>query len=165
MQEDKYRRNFYFFHENQDEEWMNSNPLSFIWESIFCFLAVAILFSILLLTGFLIGGLLLNLYISGGNSNLDWAFIAWFVWRLGLSIGLPIGFFAGFWLALFPVVRYFSLWFVLAKFNLIPFRYIKFLDYAVERKILQKIDGRYRFIHQLFLEYFADKESATESIL
>jgi hypothetical protein len=37
----------------------------------------------------------------------------------------------------------------------IPWNYAKFLDYASERKLIQRVGGRYRFIHRLLLTHFA----------
>lgn len=37
----------------------------------------------------------------------------------------------------------------------IPWDYVRFLDYCTERKFLQRVGGRYRFIHRLLQEYFA----------
>ena len=45
---------------------------------------------------------------------------------------------------------------VLAHHKLIPRRYDLVLDYATERLMLQRVGGRYRFIHRLLQEYFAD---------
>ena len=39
----------------------------------------------------------------------------------------------------------------------IPWNYARFLDYAVEHLLLQKIGGGYMFIHRLMLEHFAAK--------
>lgn len=36
-----------------------------------------------------------------------------------------------------------------------PPRYDRLLDYATERLLLQRIGGRYRFMHKLLQEYFA----------
>lgn len=39
-----------------------------------------------------------------------------------------------------------------------PFRYDRLLDYATERLLLQRIGGRYRFMHKLLQEHFATME-------
>ena len=36
-----------------------------------------------------------------------------------------------------------------------PYRYDKLLDYCTERLLLQRIGGRYRFMHKLLQEHFA----------
>jgi hypothetical protein len=54
--------------------------------------------------------------------------------------------------------KHFSMRFVLyAIAKVIPWNYARFLDYCVERRLLQRIGGRYRFLHRELLEHFADK--------
>ncbi len=43
--------------------------------------------------------------------------------------------------------------------KVMPWRYDRFLDYCHERRLLQKIGGRYRFIHRELLEHFARIEN------
>jgi WD40 repeat protein len=38
----------------------------------------------------------------------------------------------------------------------VPWNYARFLAYADERKLIQQIGGRYRFVHDLLREHFAD---------
>jgi hypothetical protein len=40
----------------------------------------------------------------------------------------------------------------------IPWNYARFLNHCTERKILQRVGGRYRFIHRLLQEHFANME-------
>ena len=42
--------------------------------------------------------------------------------------------------------------FAIAK--VIPWNYAQFLDYCVERRLVQRVGGRYRFLHRELLEYF-----------
>ncbi|MEP0999102.1 hypothetical protein NC974_13580 [Leptolyngbya sp. SLC-A1] len=37
----------------------------------------------------------------------------------------------------------------------IPWNYARFLNYCTERLLLQRVGGRYRFIHRLVQEHFA----------
>lgn len=53
------------------------------------------------------------------------------------------------------IIKHYSLRFVLAYYGHIPFRYVRFLNYCEERKLLQKIGGRYRFIHRELQDDFA----------
>jgi hypothetical protein len=39
--------------------------------------------------------------------------------------------------------------------DLIPWRYVRFLDYAADRVLLRKVGGGYAFLHRMLLEYFA----------
>ena len=45
---------------------------------------------------------------------------------------------------------------VLARYKLIPRRYDLVLNYATERLLLQRVGGRYRFIHRLLQKYLVD---------
>jgi TIR domain len=47
---------------------------------------------------------------------------------------------------------------VLALSGLAPGRYVRFLDYATDRVFLQRIGGRYRFIHDLLRDHLARME-------
>jgi hypothetical protein len=40
--------------------------------------------------------------------------------------------------------------------DVVPRDYVRFLDFAAEHVLLQRIGGGYRFIHALLLDYFAD---------
>jgi hypothetical protein len=42
--------------------------------------------------------------------------------------------------------------------GLAPGRYVRFLDYATDRVFLQRIGGRYRFIHDLLRDHLARLE-------
>ncbi|MEH1811708.1 MAG: hypothetical protein V7K26_30785 [Nostoc sp.] len=39
-----------------------------------------------------------------------------------------------------------------------PWNYARFLDYCTERLFLQRVAGRYRFIHKLLQDHFAQME-------
>jgi hypothetical protein len=61
-------------------------------------------------------------------------------------------FYSGGGLAL---LQHISLRIVLACHGYAPYRYDKLLDYCTERLLLQRIGGRYRFMHKLLQEHFA----------
>ncbi len=44
---------------------------------------------------------------------------------------------------------------ILWRSGAMPWRYVRFLEEATERILLQRVGGGYRFIHPLFLDYFA----------
>lgn len=52
-------------------------------------------------------------------------------------------------------VKHFSLRLILYFTKWMPWNYSRFLDYCTERLFLQRIGGRYRFIHRLLQEHFA----------
>jgi F0F1-type ATP synthase assembly protein I len=53
-------------------------------------------------------------------------------------------------------IKHFSLRLVLWFDGCIPWNYASFLGYAVNRRIIQQVGGRYRFVHRLLLEHFAN---------
>lgn len=57
-----------------------------------------------------------------------------------------------------PVIDHFALRFCLYKQGVIPWRYVKFLDYAADRALLKKVGGGYIFVHSLLQEHFASLE-------
>ncbi len=57
--------------------------------------------------------------------------------------------------ALLACIQHLSLRLALVSFGAIPWNYARFLNYATERLFLQRIGGRYRFMHKLLQDYFA----------
>jgi hypothetical protein len=45
----------------------------------------------------------------------------------------------------------------LARLHYIPPHYVRFLDFAADHVLLQRVGGGYRFVHALLLDYFADQ--------
>ncbi|MEO0841508.1 MAG: hypothetical protein AAF063_21705 [Cyanobacteria bacterium J06643_5] len=102
-----------------------------------------------------IGGLLLgigNMIITSKNPNI--------YTLIPVSIGLMIG---GFIFGGAACIQHFMLRFILYKHGLIPWNFANFLDYATERLFLQRIGGRYRFMHDLLREHFVDEENIAKS--
>jgi hypothetical protein len=82
---------------------------------------------------------------------------AWGLLRSVLNTALFMGFVA----ALIPAaacIQHFTLRFVLWCRGLAPWNYTRFLDYATERMLLQRVGGRYRFMHDLLRDHFAALE-------
>jgi DNA polymerase III delta prime subunit len=69
--------------------------------------------------------------------------------RLGIATGL---FLIGGGAA---VMQHISVRLTLAQKKYIPWNYVHFLNYAVERILLRRVGGGYIFIHRMFLDYFA----------
>jgi hypothetical protein len=55
-------------------------------------------------------------------------------------------------------IQHFALRFILWCRGVTPWNYARFLNYATERMLLQRVGGRYRFIHELLREHFAKME-------
>lgn len=51
-------------------------------------------------------------------------------------------------------IQHLCLRLVLTQDHKIPWNYARFLNYCVERRLLQRIGGRYRFIHRELLDHF-----------
>ncbi|MBD2511346.1 NACHT domain-containing protein [Nostoc muscorum FACHB-395] len=93
---------------------------------------------------------------------------------LGLIFGLIFGLIAGLSFGLFGVLigvlmgglafggitclQHFTLRLILYFNGYIPWNYARFLDYCTERLFLQRVGGRYRFIHKLLQDHFAKME-------
>jgi hypothetical protein len=76
--------------------------------------------------------------------------------RLGLGAAVFIGLFG----ALLPAaacIQHYVLRAILWCQGEMPWRYTRFLDHATERMLLQRIGGRYRFMHVLLRDHFAAK--------
>jgi adenylate kinase family enzyme len=69
---------------------------------------------------------------------------------LGLSIGILIGLLCGG----FATIQHYILRLILCWSGFAPWDYPKFLAYVVERGLILKRGGRYRFVHQLIRERF-----------
>ena len=79
-------------------------------------------------------------------------------WLVAIIVGLIAGIIAGFIAMLIPsipVVEDFTLRLILCWHGYLPWNYVRFLNYASERLLLQKAGKRYRFIHAILQEHFA----------
>jgi hypothetical protein len=56
-------------------------------------------------------------------------------------------------------IQHVALRFVLTRSNSTPWNYARFLNYCTERLLLQRIGGRYRFMHKLLQDHFAEMGS------
>ncbi|WP_392477081.1 NACHT domain-containing protein [Nostoc sp. C110] len=81
----------------------------------------------------------------------------------GLIIGLTFGLLVGLLSGLFSsggktCIQHLCLRLILYFNGYIPWNYARFLDYCTERLFLQRVGGRYRFIHRLLQDHFAKME-------
>ena len=68
----------------------------------------------------------------------------------GLTLAILVGFFA-----VSEALMHFPLRLILYFNRKIPWNYARFLDYATNRLFLQRVGGRYRFVHDLLRQHFA----------
>jgi hypothetical protein len=92
--------------------------------------------------------LALSVAISGAAPNaLDWSR---FIGTGAALFALAAAFVPGA-----ACIQHFVLRSVLSSSGLAPWRYARFLNYATERTLLQRIGGRYRFVHPLLQDHFS----------
>lgn len=73
-------------------------------------------------------------------------------------LGGTIGILLGLTLGSFACIQHFTLRLILYFNGYIPWNYARFLDYCTERLFLQRVGGRYRFIHKLLQDHFAQMD-------
>ena len=71
----------------------------------------------------------------------------------GLFLGLAVSLATGG----IDLIQHLTLRLILEKQGLIPRNYAHFLDYAAERKLIHRIGGQYRFLHDSLRKYFASQ--------
>ncbi len=100
---------------------------------------------------------------SGIQNQKSWAAIGVLPWS-----SVPALIVLGLWTALFcgicyggglAVMQHLYLRLFLTHHHKIPWNLARFLTYCHERRLLQQIGGRYRFIHRELLEHFARMEN------
>ncbi len=79
--------------------------------------------------------------------------------RVGLSVGLifglSVGLIFGLIFGLDSVIKHITLRLIIYINSHIPWNYAKFLDHAAKHRFIQRIGGRYRFMHDLLRKHFA----------
>ncbi|MCB8785656.1 hypothetical protein [Planktothrix agardhii] len=75
----------------------------------------------------------------------------------GTTVGMIFSLFA-----VIPCIQYIVLRLMLQLSGQMPWNITRFLDYCTERLILQRVGNRYRFIHRLVQEHFANLEIQKE---
>lgn len=76
-------------------------------------------------------------------------------WRYALGAMLPWAFFVALIGGGKACLQHVILRFLLYRQGKLPWDYAKFLDYCTERLLLQRVGGRYRFMHRLLRDHFA----------
>jgi adenylate kinase family enzyme len=73
----------------------------------------------------------------------------------GLALSLTISPFVALGVGGRASIQHLLLRLLLYRNNCIPWNYGRFLDYCTERLFIQRVGGRYRFMHRLLQEHFA----------
>ena len=133
---------FVGFYPSGMEEKMTSNQG--IWNSLRYALILGLMGGLTLGLIFGLGGWLTNGFTFGVKVGLGIFFIA------GLILGLSNGGIA--------CIQHFILRLILYHNGYIPWNYARFLDYCTERLFLQRVGGRYRFMHKLLQDHFVQME-------
>ena len=123
---------------NSSEIEIKTSPNQGIWASVLNSI------TLLLIVGLSFG--LIGVPIVGLSFELILVLITGLIF--GLGFGLDNGGKA--------CIQHFSLRLILYCNNYIPWNYARFLDYAADRILLQKVGGGYIFIHRMLMEHFAE---------
>ncbi|MEO0988119.1 MAG: NACHT domain-containing protein [Cyanobacteria bacterium J06639_14] len=79
----------------------------------------------------------------------------------GLSFGLIGGLIGGLIVGLGAALQHLSLRLVLYQSGVSPWDYAKFLEHAENHRFIQRVGGRYRFMHDLLRKHFASLETSS----
>lgn len=75
--------------------------------------------------------------------------------NFGLSFGLALGLVGALASGLKTVLQHYTLRFLLAREGSFPWDCVRFLDHAAQHRFVQRVGGRYRFMHDLMRKHFA----------
>jgi hypothetical protein len=129
-------------------------PMQRILSSIKNFFIVFLLIE--LIVGLFVGlfvGLLVGLFV-GLNIGLNVGLIVGL--NVGLFLGLIVGLFVGLRYGGGAVIQHYSLYFIIAYNNLLPWRLVPFLNHCVDLIFLRRVGGGSIFVHRLLMEHFAE---------
>ncbi len=79
-----------------------------------------------------------------------------FSWQRYIGVGLAVAMITSLVTGGEDWIQHLALRLILWLRRKIPWDYARFLDYAAERRLLQKTGGRYRFFHDSLRKYFCD---------
>jgi GTPase SAR1 family protein len=114
------------------------------WRNIFLFVLW-----VLLVTGLLCLRFQVSIHIFIDRGFLPQVFLGYIIYIIG---------FASFEGGGQALLQHFTLRLVLAWNGYAPWRYDLLLNYCTERLLLQRVGGRYRFMHQLLQDHFAQMD-------
>lgn len=115
-----------------------------------------------LILGLVLGpifGMLVGLYAWLKHMPIDTMTVLVFAMSSGLGFSLWFSLWFSLGFGLFTVFPHFSLRFVIYRSGSGPWNYARFLDHAAKHRFIQRVGGRYRFMHDLLRKYFAGMTS------
>jgi hypothetical protein len=117
-----------------------------------------------LVTGLLLG-LVFGAMVSLGYLVLEREPWSTYLYQAVRDYGIPFGALLGALVAVrygaHDFSKHFCLRLVLWRSRRAPLDYVRFLEYAVERILLRRAGGGYRFIHRLLTEHLAQREETS----
>jgi hypothetical protein len=75
---------------------------------------------------------------------------------IGLAFGITLGLILGLFFGGNAILQHYTLRFILARNNLLPWRLVPFLNHCVDLIFLRRVGGGYIFVHRLLMEHFAE---------
>lgn len=97
---------------------------------------------------FLIVGMICGAIFSFMAKNIQWSIV-----------GLPVGLATGLHYGGFACIQHFILRLILYSQGYIPWNYAQFLKDCTELMFIQRVGGRYLFIHEMLRDHFVNKDS------
>jgi hypothetical protein len=82
-----------------------------------------------------------------------------------VGFGLLCGSIISLWTVGLDLIQHLTLRLILGQQGLIPRNYAHFLDYAADRKLIQRIGGQYRFLHDSLRKHFAAQAPIPKRII
>jgi hypothetical protein len=79
-----------------------------------------------------------------------WSVTTWGIWASSFGVG------ASFLYGGYACIQHMLLRMIFFRDRAMPWRYIRFLDYAADRGLLIKVGGGYQFVHQVLQDYYAE---------
>ncbi len=110
-----------------------------------------------------------GIWFSAVNAVILGLILGWILWMIGglfdryslvtwLYYELYYGLFGGLIFGGVACIQHFTLRLILHRKGYIPWNYARFLDYCTDRLFLQRVGGRYRFIHKMLQDHFTQME-------
>ena len=93
--------------------------------------------------------------MTGISKSHNWMNQLILVFFQSLKVGVFVILIVGFFFGGKACIQHLFLRFILWKSGTIPWNFARFLNYCVERRLLLRVGGSYRFLHRELLDHFA----------